>query len=146
MLLELYHSRAGSNNSSNNFYSLFFITRARKKMRRNLRRKRKLKKLRENEKDNKKKVSFAVFYKAKCYLLCRSFHKFFICNRIRIDVASSTLKRYETQHKYYKTKITQCALNSKFIMHAKIGASASLSCLLYLLYCAIRTGRLFHDR
>lgn len=104
MLLELFRSRAVAT------AAIIFIfvhhQKSEKKMRRNLRRKRKLKKLRENEekKTTKKKVSFAVFYKAKCYLLCRSFHKFFICNRRRVDVASN-LKRYETQHKYYKTKL-----------------------------------------
>jgi hypothetical protein len=30
------------------------------------------------KREREKKVSFAVFYKAKCYLLCRSVHKFFI--------------------------------------------------------------------
>lgn len=48
---------------------------------------------------------------------------------------SSNLKRYKTQHKYYKTKITQCALNSKFIMHAEIGASPLLSSPLFIVLC-----------
>ena len=138
MLLELFRSRAVSSNSSNNFFRA--VTEKRKKMRRNLRRKRKLKKLRENE---NKKVSFAVFYKAKCYLLCRSVHKFFICNRRRVEAATWSDIKHNTNIIKQKLHNVLWILNSSCTQ--KLVPLLS-SRLLYLLYCAIRTGRLFHDR
>lgn len=98
-------SFSSSSNSSNNFY-FCSSSEKREKNATKFETKAQVEKIKREwrKKDNKKKVSFAVFYKTKCYLLCRSFHKFFICNRRRVDVASN-LKRYETQHKYYKTKL-----------------------------------------